>query len=271
VRAALGIPTTLDVGTEESDESNAVSDSKNKDEEKRKEVDSKPDKADEEKNKSSDDDKKDEKPVDDNPIVLPITKQPNPLAGMWLFVPLWGAVDSNRATFSDFNNPSFPKTTTSVGAIKNMKVWSDGDSENPMISGYSITTSNTSGVEATFSNLTSGSNQVTKDEKDFLEEDVYVRTIYLCRRRPLGEPGGKYFISFLGFGTTKGTGAWCGKLDTGSDFKAFQIPEGWRFAGLYGSDVYEGGTRSIYEAYTNRNRWPINSIGIILAGLETLD
>jgi hypothetical protein len=48
VRAALGIPTTLDVGAEESDESNTVSDSKNKDEEKKEEVDSKPDKADEE-------------------------------------------------------------------------------------------------------------------------------------------------------------------------------------------------------------------------------
>jgi hypothetical protein len=185
---------------------------------------------------------------------------------MWLFVPLLGEVGSSGATFSDFNNPSFPKTTLSVGAIKNIKVWSDGDPENPMISGYSITTSNTSGVKATFS-YTSGSSQITKAERDFLEEDAYVRSLDISLRRPFGEPGGKYFIGFMAFNMTKGPSVYVGNSRGDSGSKLFVIPKGWRFAGLYGS----GATQDIYEGYTGHYRRPINSIGIILAGLETID
>jgi hypothetical protein len=96
---------------------------------------------------------------------------------MWLFTPMCGELDNNEATFSDFSAADFPKTTAAFGAIKSIRLWSDGDPEIPMVTGYSITYSNPNGIDTMISNPSPNNALIEKDEISIPEGCIRVFNI----------------------------------------------------------------------------------------------
>ena len=169
--------------------------------------------------------------------LLTSSKVPSVIAGMWAFAPTWGAANTNKSTFSDWADPGFPETTANFKAIKSIKIWSDGDLENPMFRGWDTTYSLADGRVETISNPSISDR--TKADEMVLSEDDPVNYISLARRRLPG--GGDYYISCVEM-YRRGQVVAVGKIhDTWETWK-FGIPKGWRFAGFHGN----GGNSWVY-------------------------
>lgn len=215
----------------------------------------------------------DGKAVDDEQQQLPepekdektvsIPKQPSATAGMWLLTPMWGQSRGNASDFSDmaFYDGGFPLLTTLFKAIKSIKLCSDGDTEYPMFTNYTITFL----PEGKVSNPKQAGYVLGVEQKELVLSDLEsVKSISLGRRRPPG--GGRIYetyISFISVATENNTIS-VGKSAESQMFY-FTVPTGWRFAGFYGRIT---GTSPLFEKYTNRNRYGINSLGFILASLD---
>lgn len=135
-------------------------------------------------------------------------ERPSATAGMWLFTPIWGGLDGIKPSdLNDMLDSGFPVETMPFRVIQSIKLRSDGDTENPMFTNYSIEYLHESLSETKVSNPQKAGYVLGVEERDLTVSDLQsLKSASLGRRMRPG--GGILYISFISVATENKTFLW---------------------------------------------------------------
>lgn len=162
-------------------------------------------------------------------------------AGMWILSEAWGW--DYGSAIHDMSSTDFPGSSTALGHLMRITVYTNNDVNAPLVQGYQTQFSG-GPIIRNPAYITHGNAFLSLD----FGTGEHITQVQLSRRSDL------LGISSIEITTSKGRSLFAG--GSSADRKTFRAPNGWRIVGFHG--------RANYNAFVgSANRYPTPKLGVI--------